>query len=182
MKDQRSDQVQQLTPRGSNPFGIVSGGQTGVDRAALDAAHAAGIEAGGWCPRGRLAEDGVLDARYPLRETPSDDVSQRTRWNVRDSEATLILHAGEISGGTALTRIVALEMKRPVLEVEPGSPDAAYRTVDWIRSNGFTVLNVAGPRESEAPGIYATALTFLKDLFEQLSGAEGRTPAPSDER
>ena len=85
---------------------IVSGGQTGVDRAALDVALELGIPCGGWCPRGRRAEDGALSARYPLMETPSDDYVQRTTWNIRDSDGTLILTRGEPTGGTAQTALI----------------------------------------------------------------------------
>src|SRR5215217_2323846 len=91
---------------------IVSGGQTGVDRAALDVALELGIECGGWCPAGRQAEDGPIDARYPLRETPSADPAQRTEWNVRDSDATLLLTTGAASPGTELTREVARRLGR----------------------------------------------------------------------
>src|SRR3989442_2721366 len=87
----------------AGPVEIVSGGQTGVDRAALDTALALGLPCGGWCPRGRRAEDGPLPTRYPLRETPSSSYPERTVWNVRDSDGTLILHRGRLSGGTALT-------------------------------------------------------------------------------
>ena len=84
----------------SKPSRIISGGQTGVDRAALDAARAAGIACGGWCPKGRLAEDGPLPAHYPLAQTPTHRYGQRTQWNVRDSEGTLVLYWGELHGGT----------------------------------------------------------------------------------
>src|SRR3989442_8006923 len=87
----------------TRPVEIVSGGQTGVDRAALDTALALGLTCGGWCPRGRRAEDGPLPARYPLRETPSASYPERTEWNVRDSDGTLVLHHGRLRGGTALT-------------------------------------------------------------------------------
>nr|WP_305800882.1 putative molybdenum carrier protein [Thiolapillus sp.] len=91
---------------------IISGGQTGVDRAALDVALELGLRCGGWCPKGRLALDGPLDERYPLKETESADYSVRTRLNVRDADATLILNCGELSGGTAYTLRVAEELGR----------------------------------------------------------------------
>src|SRR3954447_14624932 len=94
---------------------IVSGGQTGVDRAALDVALALGIPCGGWCPRGRGAEDGLIPERYPLVETPAADASQRTRWNVRDSDGTLILAWGEPTGGTLLTVQACRETGKPHL-------------------------------------------------------------------
>src|SRR5260221_10992589 len=97
---------------------IVSGGQTGVDRAALDVALEQGIACGGWCPRGRRAEDGPLDERYPLQETPWDGYPQRTEWNVRDSDATLILSRGTPDRGTALTEDIARRRKKPDLAVD----------------------------------------------------------------
>ncbi len=94
------------------PEKIVSGGQTGVDRAALDAALALGVPCGGWCPRGRRAEDGEIPARYPLRETPLPTYEQRTEWNVRDADGTLVLTRGPASGGTALTLALAERLGR----------------------------------------------------------------------
>src|SRR5688572_16678238 len=92
---------------------IISGGQTGVDRAALDVALELGLPCGGWCPKGRKAEDGVIDPKYPLQETSTDDYPQRTEKNVQDSDATLILTRGKPDGGTALTRSLAREHKKP---------------------------------------------------------------------
>lgn len=144
---------------------IVSGGQSGVDRAALDVAVALDIPCGGWCPRDRYAEDGRIGDRYPLAETPSADTAQRTEWNVRDSDGTLILTRGEPSGGTALTIRFARAMGRPFLIVdlaEPLDPDQAR---SWIRENRIGVLNVAGPRESKCPGIHGEATAFLRAVF-----------------
>lgn len=150
--------------RGFHPRRIVSGGQTGVDRAALDVALELGIPCGGWCPRGRLAEDGPLPARYPLEETPTARYERRTRWNVRDSDATLILARGELGGGTAYTARVAEELQRPLLVVPP-DPERVPEVRAWLADRGTAVLNVAGPRESGAPGIYAEAKRFLARLF-----------------
>lgn len=144
---------------------IVSGGQTGVDRAALDAAQAAGVPVGGWCPQGRRAEDGTIDQRYPLQETPSSDYAQRTAWNVRDSDGTLILVQGEARGGTALTIEEAQQRGKPLLEAKIQTADlAAIR--EWVQVHDITVLNVAGPRASEAPGIYAAARGLITRLLE----------------
>jgi hypothetical protein len=145
---------------------IVSGGQTGVDRAALDAAMELGIEAGGWCPRGRRAMDGSIDARYPLRETPSRAYSQRTEWNVRDSDATLILCRGCMSGGTRLTAEIAARYGRPLLVLDLESGPVSAEAMEWIRTHGSGVLNVAGPREEGAPGIQVQALELLLRLLE----------------
>jgi Circularly permutated YpsA SLOG family len=153
---------------------IVSGGQTGVDRAALDAAIALGLPYGGWCPRGGWAEDfptapGLL-ARYPgLRETPSSDLAQRTEWNVRDSDRTLILVDARglaVSPGTALTRRLAERYGRPHLMVDVDRADAADRVAAWLDETGSDLaLNVAGPRESSAAGIYDKALALLTKTF-----------------
>lgn len=143
---------------------LLSGGQTGVDRAALDAAVAVGIRTGGWCPRGRRAEDGAISSRYPLRETPSDAYEERTTWNVRDSEATLILHAGALRGGTAFTAEEAQRLGRPLLSVDLREVTIEIVRV-WLAEHAVTVLNVAGPRESEAPGIYARARPFMERLL-----------------
>lgn len=132
---------------------VVSGGQTGVDRAALDAALAAGLAIGGWCPRGRRAEDGLIPFCYPLRETPSRDYRERTRWNVRDSDGTLILTWGPPTGGTALTWRTALRLQRPVLVAELSQdPVVLAEQIDrWAALHRLRILNIAGPRSSQAP-------------------------------
>jgi putative molybdenum carrier protein len=143
---------------------VISGGQTGVDRAALDWAIARGIAHGGWCPRGRRAADGRIAERYALRETPSRAYAQRTRWNVRDADATLIISRGEtLVGGTAFTRVCSLVLKRPWLHVRPGADEAALIEA-FLREKRVRVLNVAGPRESSEPGVYRYALEVLERL------------------
>lgn len=152
------------------PARIVSGGQSGVDRAALDAAIERGIPHGGWCPRGRWAEDGPIDARYLLKEADASDPARRTRLNVRDSDATLILLLGPLVGGTALTLDAAREAGRPALVHALGGGDAAS-VVAWLRAVAPVTLNVAGPRESEAPGIYAAARDALGEVLDRLRAA-----------
>lgn len=142
-------------------YKIVSGGQTGVDRAALDVALGLGMEVGGWCPQGRRALDGRLSDRYPLTETPSGDYAQRTEWNVRDSDATLILHRGALSGGSLYTAQMALNYRRPLLKVDLAVPADPGVVWTWLAHQGVRVLNLAGPRESNAPGIYQQAKDFL---------------------
>lgn len=144
---------------------IVSGGQTGVDRAALDAAGELGIPCGGWCPRGRRAEDGVVPAGYPMREAPSAAYPERTALNVRDSEGTLVLTRGTPRGGTALTVSLARRAARPVLVVDLDAGADVVRVRAWLVENDIHVLNVAGPRESEAPGIHDRAVAFLRELL-----------------
>jgi Circularly permutated YpsA SLOG family len=146
---------------------IVSGGQTGVDRAALDAALAAGLGCGGWIPRGRRTEDGPLPATYPLRETRSAAYTERTRLNVRDSDATLILARGEPTGGTALTVTYARQLAKPyrLVDLDLDASVDATATAEWLRQSAIRVLNVAGPRESNNPGVYAAARRFLDVVF-----------------
>jgi hypothetical protein len=151
---------------------VVSGGQTGVDRAALDVALGLGIPCGGWCPHGRRAEDGELDARYPLVETPSDDYAERTEWNVRDSDGTLVLTRGRPSGGTAFTIAVARRLRRPLLVLDLADDPAPARAARWLEQTEIGVLNVAGPRESQRPGIGREASVFLERLF-RLASARG---------
>jgi hypothetical protein len=149
---------------------VVSGGQTGVDRAALDAAAELGVESGGWCPRGRRAEDGAIPAAYPLEETPSAAYPERTSWNVRDSDATLILTRGRPRGGTALTVSLARRAGKPVLVVDLGRSPDAEEVRAWLRGNRVGVLNVAGPRESEAPGIHDEAAALLRGVLGEADG------------
>jgi hypothetical protein len=151
---------------------VVSGGQTGVDRAALDAAMALGLPVGGWCPSGRRAEDGPIPDRYPLKEASSPDSAERTECNVRDSDATLILHRGPITGGTRLTAELARRYARPLLCRDLGDPIDPADVVHWLRLNRIRALNCAGPRESEAPGIEGQAGVFLSSLFRLWMAAE----------
>jgi Circularly permutated YpsA SLOG family len=148
---------------------IVSGGQTGVDRAALDAALAARFEAGGWCPRGRRAEDGPIPRIYPLDETPGERYRQRTELNVRDSDGTLVLSRGGVAGGTALTVQLAQMQGRPCRIVRLDRPGTLAgepaATLAWIAAHRIATLNVAGPRESQRPGIYEAARAFMESLI-----------------
>ncbi len=149
---------------------IVSGGQTGVDRAALDAALALGLPAGGWCPRGRKAEDGVIPQRYPLRELNGGYLA-RTERNVVDSDATLILHFGSLSGGTARTLDFCRRHRQPCLLIDgektPPS-QAAEEILRFIRKEGVEVLNVAGPRASGEPRAYPYAREVVESVLRQL--------------
>jgi hypothetical protein len=155
---------------------VISGGQTGVDRAALDAAMAVGLPIGGWCPKGRRAEDGVLANRYPLEETPRRFHRQRTEWNVRDSDGTLILYWGELHGGTLATIKLAREKyRRPLLIVNLLESTDAQQVVDWIYDNNIKTLNIAGPRASSRPGIYATARAYLEQVFTMRGGGQDQS-------
>jgi hypothetical protein len=147
------------------PEQIISGGQTGVDRGALDAAVELGIPHGGWCPKGRRAEDGVIPSVYQLSENESPEYAARTERNVLESDATLILCRGRPTGGTALTLWLAQRYGRPhlVVDLDHPSPTQVRR---WLASVRPATLNVAGPRESTAPEVAAQARDLLVELFK----------------
>lgn len=156
---------------------IISGGQSGADRAALDAAIRLGIRHGGWLPRGRKAEDGPLPVRYRLRETDSDSYRQRTEKNIIVSDGTLILSFGPLTGGSALTESLALRHGRPCLTIdlqEVPQADAVAAVENWLQRYGIRTLNVAGPRASSEPRIYDAVLALLLAVnwqkLEQPSG------------
>ncbi len=144
---------------------IVSGGQTGVDRAALDVAIRLGIPHGGWCPRGRIAEDGTIPMHYHLSELDSADYVHRTRQNVIDSDATLILYSGRLTGGTALTNRIAKELSKPLHRIRLDVPLKLTAVVDWLTVNNVKVLNVAGPRGSASPQLYSDAVDAMNRIF-----------------
>lgn len=163
-----SDKTDSLPVDSFLPRVLVSGGQTGVDRAALDVAIDQGIQHAGWCPAGRVAEDGPIPSAYQLRETASSDYSVRTEQNVIDSDATLILFHTTISGGTKLTIKFARRHARPVLTVDLSAcdlNDEVTRCKIWLNDVRPARLNIAGPRESNVPGIYNLSKTFLRSLF-----------------
>jgi len=159
---------------------LVSGGQTGADRAALDVAIRLGIPYGGWCPLGGRAEDlpdppGLLRTYPQLVETPSTDSAVRSEWNVRDSDATLLLtdRPDSLTGGTALTRDLAVGRRRPVLVTSTGEVGAVRAWLRELREQSAQglVLNVAGPRESREPGLYAAASALLERVLAPPAGA-----------
>jgi hypothetical protein len=144
---------------------IVSGGQTGADRAALDFAIEHDIPHGGWCPRGRPAEDGTIPQLYQLQETPSRKYSQRTEWNVRDSDATVVFSVVQNpAGGTALTLSVARRLGKPFLHLcrETASvAGSAARLLSFLDEHQVRRLNIAGPRASQEPDV----ATFVRDVL-----------------
>jgi len=158
---------------------IISGGQTGVDRAALDVALELGLPCGGWCPRGRRAEDGPLSPRYPLVETPRKAYPQRTEWNVRDADGTLVLFRGAPDRGTSLTLALAKRYGRPRLALDLAGDIDPGQVRSWLAAGDIQVLNVAGPRESRTPGIYLEAARFLRALLGHLERYGGRAPKRS---
>jgi hypothetical protein len=150
------------------PIKIISGGQTGVDRAALDWAIASHLAHGGWCPFGRLALDGKVPENYHLKETPSSGYSQRTRRNIEEAEATLIIHQGLLAGGSKLTLRFAQELNKPhcLFDLDkPWSPQAD-QAHQWCSTHSVHTLNIAGPSETRHPGIYDLTRKALHLIFQ----------------
>ena len=150
---------------------IVSGGQAGVDRGALDAALEAGFPCGGWAPKGRTAEDGRIPERYPLQELAGAGYEERTLQNVLDSDGTAILHSGTLRGGTRQTMLHCVEHGKPfeLVDATRTAPrDAALKLADFIERNRLSVLNVAGPRASKWRGAHAFVHATVKQLLENL--------------
>ncbi len=148
---------------------ILSGGQTGADRAALDWAIENGIAHGGWIPKGRKTEDGQAHPRYDLVETPSDDYSQRTEWNVRDSDATAVFSIRKkLRGGSLLTTELANRYNKPLIHLfeEDERVNQAQVLRSFIDKFNVSILNVAGPRESDEPGVYR----FVSRTLDQALG------------
>jgi hypothetical protein len=144
---------------------IVSGGQTGADRAALDWALSHNLACGGWCPKGRKAEDGNIDPKYPLKESSSASYLQRTEWNVRDSDATVIFSiAPTLSGGSKKTVDFARKLNKPCLQIHPTMTDAPQTLKTFLEENAIEVLNVAGPRVSKEPRV----AQFLIQTFDRV--------------
>jgi hypothetical protein len=149
---------------------LVSGGQTGADRAALDVAIRHGFSHGGWCPKGRIALDGVLGGQYQLRETPSADYLQRTEWNVRDTDATVVFtFAATVTGGSRKTLTFARVHRKPSLHLPLRQvrdyEDPAVQLQRFVKQYRIRVLNVAGSRESKEPGLYLNVVKILEDAF-----------------
>lgn len=144
----------------------MSGGQTGVDRGALDAAIELGIPHGGWCPAGRMAEDGTIPDHYQLKENGVANYPARTRQNVVDSDATLILHEGSIGGGTRLTKKMCIQAGKPNLVISIAEDNLQDQLKQWFSEVRPATLNVAGSRESSSPGIQQRTMTELIDCFQ----------------
>jgi hypothetical protein len=150
---------------------IISGGQTGVDRAALDAALKQRIDCGGWCPAGRLDEFGRIPDRYPVNELEGGGFTERTLQNVKDSDGTVIIYSGKLSGGTEQTVRFCLEQQRPhqLLDASKIPAEEAARLIaGFVRNHKVDILNVAGPRESEWPEGYDYAYRALEAFLTNL--------------
>ena len=151
----------------SPPFRIISGGQTGVDRAALDAALTLGVPSGGWCPAGRLDEDGIIPARYPVREMEKGGYFARTIQNLVDADGTLILYFGDLEGGTGETLFRCIKLKRPYCLLDASEltiSRAVEKAISFIQSRSIRSLNAAGPRASKKPEAYAYALEVVTGI------------------
>ncbi|MDZ7662527.1 putative molybdenum carrier protein [Thiohalophilus sp.] len=146
---------------------IISGGQTGVDRAALDVALEVGMACGGWCPRGRAAEDGTIPASYPLLEV-SGGYRVRTEKNIKMADGTLILNRGELIGGSRLTANLADKHQKPLLVIDLDHPREVADVWAWLESHAIQTINMAGPSERRHPGIYDLATNYLKYLLEPI--------------
>jgi hypothetical protein len=147
---------------------IISGGQTGADRAALDFAIMLGLPHGGWIPKGRKSESGELPDKYRLKEMPTSSYSKRTEQNVLDSDGTLIVSHGRLIGGSALTKELTQRHGRACIHIDFNAHDlldAAKTVQSWVAKNGIETLNVAGPRASEDPDIYRRTMDILKAVF-----------------
>lgn len=151
---------------------IISGGQTGVDRAALDLALKHGIKSGGWCPAGRTDEFGIIPERYPLQELDRGGFSERTLANVRDSDATIIIYERELHGGTRFTLECCERLQRPhklINAAKKSAEDAANELIDFFNEQKIRVLNVAGPRQSDWPGGYDFTFRALEMFIKGCS-------------
>ena len=156
---------------------IISGGQTGADRGGLDAALSLGIPHGGWCPKGRRAEDGCIPRKYRLRETASDDYPARTERNVLAAQGTVVFTFGKPTMGSALTIRYARRHGKPVvhLDLRKFPPEqAALRLRTWIETNGIAILNIAGSRESMAAGLEKLVHRIVAAAFGAGEPARGR--------
>lgn len=151
---------------------IISGGQTGVDRGALDAALHSGFRSGGWCPAGRKAEDGPIPERYPLRSLKSAQYQKRTLKNVLSADGTLLLYCKELKGGTKKTLLYCQQHSKPSLYIDCAVTDfndSVLQLQDFIDQNQIKILNVAGPRLSQWPGSQTAAFQLIEAYLQSLT-------------
>ena len=144
---------------------VISGGQTGVDIAALDWAIANSIPHGGWCPKGRRSDDGPIDLRYALNETDTDEYAPRTKKNVEESDGTLVLNLGKMDGGTLKTFKYAKGIGKAYFVVQMEGSAIRPQLLAWLEMNKIRHLNIAGPRERKSPGIYDCTIEWLDANF-----------------
>lgn len=147
---------------------IISGGQSGVDRAALDFCLENNIPSGGWCPKGRIAEDGSIADFYPLKETRTANYEERTRLNIIDSDASLVLYDSKMDKGTLYSLATIKIFDKPYLQIDFSVENELVSISNWLEDNKISTINIVGPRESENPGIYFMVKSFLKELWKGL--------------
>ncbi|MDO5579622.1 MAG: putative molybdenum carrier protein [Planctomycetia bacterium] len=148
---------------------IISGGQTGVDRAALDIAMEIDIPHGGWCPRGRRAEDGVIPDKYQLEETETKKYQTRTKRNIVDSDGTLIIFREQMSDGTKFTQTIAERLEKPLFIIDANMPEIPIEEFwSWVLSNNIEILNIAGPRLSNDPELAKSIHELLRTIFSKM--------------
>ena len=160
--------MKDLTPVPGFQLKIISGGQTGVDRAALDVALKHHLPCGGWCPQGRTAEDGVIPSRYPVVELREGGYDERTRKNVQEADSTVIIYFGQPTGGTEKTLLYCLQQKKPYLlldAIELHASRAAWRIKQFSDRLPGGVINFAGPRASDAPNAYLYASNVIEEFL-----------------
>jgi Circularly permutated YpsA SLOG family len=167
------------------PLKIISGGQTGVDRAALDVALRHGFECGGWCPAGRLDEFGKIPDQYPVQELQGGGFTERTLQNVKDSDGTVVIYPGELRGGTEQTIRFCADLKRPhqLIDATKLSPERASALIaDFVCENKIGIINVAGPRQSEWPEGYNYASRALEAFLYNITRNAALSPDPAARR
>lgn len=158
---------------------IISGGQTGADRGGLDAAADLGIKTGGWCPRGRRAEDGSVPERYAgLRETTSPGYTERTSRNVKESDGTIVFTRGQATPGSLMTIALAQRLGKPSLHIDLTTPKTVNRVAAWLRHERPTILNIAGSRESKAPGIAEEVRRVINEAVRAATIFDPNPEAP----
>lgn len=175
-------EIRQGVEPGKLGIKVVSGGQTGVDRGALDAALELNIPCGGWCPEGRLAEDGTIPEQYPVKELEGGDYRDRTRKNVLDSDGTAIIYFGEIEGGTESTLDDCVQMAKPYQLINGEGTEtgqAAKQIAEFVRDRGLRTLNIAGPRASKVDRGHKYAFDTVRMLIEMLSRKGGTSAKKS---
>lgn len=160
---------------------LISGGQAGADRAALDVAIRHNFPHGGWCPAGRRAEDGPIGNQYQLTETPSDEHLQRTEWNVRDSDGTVVFTLGPLATGGSLRTIkFAQKYGKPCIHIGSTNYQPAKTLQQFIECHNINRLNVAGSRESKEPGIYLWVIEVIENAFFWTENHPGMLGGPGE--
>jgi hypothetical protein len=170
--------MQCVTRESENPIlQVVSGGQTGIDRAALDAALSLQVTCGGCCPKGRIAEDGRIPDKYPMLELEDDEYAHRTEQNVLSADCTVILYSKEMEGGTEYSKEICMQRKKPLIAIDLSKTttnEAVRLLTHFISQNRYHRINFSGPKASEWPEGYAVARTIINDMLVKLGNSNSR--------